>query len=138
MHPRERDAIANARKLARAAGVPASLLRGLDGLSEPQARRVDDYLWRLETARAPEPAPPKRADREVVETVTATRTVYQLERIRCGKLVCHCAKGGAGHGPYWYAYQRKGGKMTSRYIGKKAPGSVYRARKRAEKAKRRR
>jgi len=26
-----------------------------------------------------------------------------------------------GHGPYWYLYFRRNGKLTSRYIGKTSP-----------------
>lgn len=93
-------------------------------------------LYDLEDAlEAPDPAPlapGERADREVVERAAHPRKliVYQLELVRCGKARCRCMNGGKGHGPYWYAYQRSGGRMTSRYIGKKAPGSVWRARKR--------
>ena len=43
----------------------------------------------------------------------------RLEYVRCGKASCHCAQD-AGHGPYWYAYSRKAGRLTSEYIGKNA------------------
>ena len=63
-----------------------------------------------------------RPGREIVERRTdyASRTTYQLERIRCGKPTCRCARG-AGHGPYWYAYWSEGGKTRSKYIGKQLP-----------------
>jgi len=38
---------------------------------------------------------------------------YQQEYIRCGKRCGSCP-----HGPYWYAYFRKDGKLHKRYIGK--------------------
>ena len=125
---------------ARDAGVPSSVLRVFDRLDDSQMQRMEELLWTLRDLRDAEsapPEPPRRADREVVETVRTTAIVYQHEKVRCGKKRCKCAAG-ALHGPYWYAYQRKGGRMTSRYIGKKAPGSVYRARKRAKTEKRRR
>ncbi len=120
---------------ARAAGVPSSVLYAMDRLSESQMEDVDALMWCLRDLKLAEeapPDPPRRADREVIETVRTTAIVYQHEKVRCGKERCKC-NAGALHGPYWYAYQRKGGKMTSRYIGKKAPGSVYRARKRKAK-----
>lgn len=40
---------------------------------------------------------------------------YRLEPVNCGKPGCtRCP-----HGPYWYAYWREGGKVKSRYIGRK-------------------
>jgi hypothetical protein len=123
------------RKRARDAGVPSSVLYSMDRLTVSQMEQMDQLTWTLrdlkEAEEAP-PEPPSRADREVIETVRTTAIVYQNEKVRCGKKRCKCNRG-ALHGPYWYAYQRKGGKMTSRYIGKKAPGSVYRARKRKAK-----
>ncbi len=48
-------------------------------------------------------------------------TTYRHEYIRCGKSPCKRCDGGLGHGPYWYAYSRVGGKLTKRYIGKQKP-----------------
>ena len=62
-----------------------------------------------------------RPGRQVVEVHrhAPTGTLYQLEYKRCGKPTCRCAQpGGQGHGPYWYAYWREGGKARSRYLGK--------------------
>ncbi len=67
--------------------------------------------------------------RQVVEVHRhdPTGTTYQLEYKRCGKPTCCCAHGGGeGHGPYWYAYWREGGKPRSRYIGKElTPGHFF-------------
>ncbi|MCA1838895.1 MAG: hypothetical protein ABR507_06410 [Actinomycetota bacterium] len=42
---------------------------------------------------------------------------YRLEPVRCGKPGCtRCP-----HGPYWYAYWREGGRVRSRYIGRRLP-----------------
>jgi hypothetical protein len=57
--------------------------------------------------------------REVVKTTRMGDRLYQLERIRCGKLGCKCAAEPAElHGPYWYAYWRDDGKLKSCYVGK--------------------
>ena len=42
-----------------------------------------------------------------------------LQRVMCGKTSCHCTKlGGELHGPYWYYYCKKDGKIKSKYVGK--------------------
>ena len=47
---------------------------------------------------------------------------YSQQYRRCGKSGCpRCAAGGTGHGPYWFAYWREGGRLRSRYLGKRAP-----------------
>lgn len=57
--------------------------------------------------------------REVVEATHLGDRLYQLERVRCGKVGCKCAgENGELHGPYWYAYWREEGKLKSRYVGK--------------------
>src|SRR6266496_4366752 len=48
---------------------------------------------------------------------------YRLELVSCGKPNCtRCAEGPA-HGPYWYRYYRRGGKVVSKYIGKTLPAA---------------
>jgi hypothetical protein len=48
---------------------------------------------------------------------------YRLELVSCGKPNCtRCAEGPA-HGPYWYRYYRRGGKVVSKYVGKTLPAS---------------
>ncbi len=47
---------------------------------------------------------------------------YSQQYRRCGKPDCpRCADGAAGHGRYWFAYWREGGRLRSRYLGKRAP-----------------
>lgn len=41
----------------------------------------------------------------------------QLEMISCGDCP-KCLAGGKVHGPYWYRYYRRNGKMISEYVGK--------------------
>ena len=40
---------------------------------------------------------------------------YRLEPVNCGKPGCSRCP----HGPYWYAYWREGGRVRSKYIGRK-------------------
>jgi hypothetical protein len=42
---------------------------------------------------------------------------YRLEVVNCGKPGCSKCP----HGPYWYAYWREGGRVRSRYIGRRLP-----------------
>ena len=58
---------------------------------------------------------------EVIELRSTPGGCYRLEKVRCGKPNCRCAAGQL-HGPYWYLYQRRGGKLASKYVGKRLPG----------------
>ncbi|HWE64975.1 MAG TPA: BTAD domain-containing putative transcriptional regulator, partial [Chloroflexota bacterium] len=47
---------------------------------------------------------------------------YSQQFRRCGKADCPaCGTGRPGHGPYWYAYWRDGGRVRSRYLGRTLP-----------------
>lgn len=59
--------------------------------------------------------------REVVSERPAPAGTYRQEYVSCGKSRCKKCAGGPGHGPYWYHYYRRGGKLASRYIGKELP-----------------
>jgi hypothetical protein len=86
-------------------------------LSLDQARQLYAALGELIQARE---AAAANQHREVVESQSTAKAVYQLERVRCGKAGCKCAgENGELHGPYWYAYWRDDGKLRSTYIGKK-------------------
>lgn len=50
---------------------------------------------------------------------------YQLRYVRCGKPACQACVVGFGHGPYWYAYRRDGGRVRSRYVGKNLPTEAF-------------
>lgn len=54
-----------------------------------------------------------------VEAVKHPKVTYRLESVDCGKQGCTKCP----HGPYWYAYWREGGRVRSRYIGKRRPDS---------------
>ncbi len=50
------------------------------------------------------------------------RVTYRRQYRRCGKAGCTCCGlGRPGHGPYWYAFWREGGRPRSRYVGKEPP-----------------
>ena len=49
--------------------------------------------------------------------------IYLLRYVKCGKRKCRsCAEG--GHGPYWYRFKRRDGKVRSEYCGKKQPADA--------------
>jgi hypothetical protein len=94
------------------------IAREAEGLSYLELVKLDEAIHRLlESRLVAEAEIRERADREVVERKRVGNITYQLERIRCGKPNCRCAKG-ALHGPYWYGYWSEGGKTKSMYIGK--------------------
>lgn len=54
--------------------------------------------------------------------VHAGGVTYQQKYIRCGKPTCR-----KWHGPYWYAFWKRGRSTASRYIGKALPSYVHNA-----------
>jgi hypothetical protein len=90
-------------------------------LSLKQKYALCEWLNELIESEESEPiAVPVNSGREVVETLREGAIVFQHEKVRCGKHGCKCAEGDL-HGPYWYSYQRDGGKVKSKYVGKKLP-----------------
>lgn len=61
--------------------------------------------------------PDVKPGRETVSIHQVNSIVYRLEKVRCGKKNCHSCP----HGPYWYGYQRRNGKVVSFYVGKGLP-----------------
>ncbi len=83
---------------------------------EALRNRVEGELTRRELAdRKPSEG------RQVVEAGPASAGTLRLEMVKCGKHRCRKCAEGLGHGPYWYLYFRRNGKLTSRYIGKTIP-----------------
>jgi hypothetical protein len=66
---------------------------------------------------------PVKPGRELVEESRRGARCYRLEKTRCGKKTCRCARGEL-HGPYWYAYYRENGRMRCEYVGKNLPELV--------------
>src|SRR5579871_334812 len=61
----------------------------------------------------------------VTDLPAGTPVSYSRQYRRCGKPGCLvCGPGKPGHGPYWYAYWREGGRARSRYLGRRAPPGV--------------
>lgn len=98
------------------------LRAALHQLNLEQARQLYAELGAIvqqleQQSTSPEPVGSK--GREVVEARHRGDLLYQLERVRCGKVGCKCAgENGQLHGPYWYAYWRDDGRLKSRYVGK--------------------
>ena len=98
-----------------------SLRRRLEALQE-QRTRIDLAIEQLEAQiEAQEQAEKKGA--LVLEFEPARDGgSYVLQRVKCGKPSCHCAKpGGELHGPYWYLYWKMDGKTKSKYVEKNRP-----------------
>jgi hypothetical protein len=83
---------------------------------ETLRNRIEAELARRELAHR-EPT----ESRQVVEERPASTGTLRLEMVKCGKTRCKKCREGGGHGPYWYLYFRRNGKLTSRYIGKRIP-----------------
>ena len=82
--------------------------------------RIEAELARRElTDREPTPG------RQVVDEQPANAGTLRLEMVKCGKDRCKKCERGEGHGPYWYLYFRRNGKLTSRYIGKTIPDNLH-------------
>ncbi len=79
---------------------------------------------------------PVRAGSEVVETRRQRAKCYRLEKGKCGKKTCKCAKGQL-HGPYWYAYYRVDGRLKREYVGKAPPGFHPAVKQRSERLRQR-
>ena len=50
------------------------------------------------------------------------RGTLRREKVSCGKKACKKCADGPSHGPYWYLYYYRNGKLASRYLGKNLPG----------------
>lgn len=97
--------------------IERALIRQLRALDEYDLRRllifVRGLLVQHGTAGDLSPAPAKPG-----------KVSYRLEPVRCGKPGCKKCP----HGPYWYAYWREGGRVRSRYIGRRLPGETAKPR----------
>ncbi len=93
------------------------------GISPGAADRIDAEIEQLEARiDAQERAGQKGGEVLEVEPARGGGS-YVLQKVRCGKPTCRCARnGGELHGPYWYHYWKKDGKTKSRYVGKEMSG----------------
>jgi uncharacterized protein DUF6788 len=86
---------------------------------EALRNRIEAELARRELAQR-EPT----KNRQVVEERPASAGTLRFEMVKCGKERCRKCGEGPAHGPYWYLYFRRNGKLTSRYIGKMIPDEL--------------
>ena len=86
---------------------------------ESLRERIEAELTRRELAKRQSPE-----SRQVVEERPVSAGALRLERVTCGQLGCRKCKEGEGHGPYWYLYYRRSGKLTSRYLGETIPDEL--------------
>ena len=63
-------------------------------------------------------------ERSVVEERSTSTGTLRLEMVKCGKERCKKCQEGPSHGPYWFQYYRRNGRLTSRYIGKRVPAEL--------------
>jgi hypothetical protein len=80
---------------------------------EELRERIEAELARRQLAERESPE-----NRQVVEEREAPRGTYRLEKVHCGKKNCRKCAEGPAHGPYWYHYFYKNGRLTSEYVGK--------------------
>jgi len=86
---------------------------------EDLRNRIEAELARRELA---ERKPPE--DRQVVKERPTSTGTLRLEHVKCGKNRCKKCAEGPAHGPYWYLYFRRNGKLVSKYIGKTIPDEL--------------
>ena len=81
-------------------------------LKLPELRNLDRFIQRqIEKAELAK-------EKEHLAAKKKPPTVsYQLEYVKCGRDGCKCQRGEL-HGPYWFGYYSRKGKLISRYIGK--------------------
>ena len=90
--------------------IDRELIRQVRALDQYDLRRLQILVKGMlvqQGGRAPEPEEEPPAEPGKVS--------YRLEQVNCGKPGCSKCP----HGPYWYAYWREGGKVRSKYIGRK-------------------
>jgi hypothetical protein len=87
-------------------------------LEELRSRIEAELTRRVIAEREPAKA------RQVVEERPASAGTLRLEMVKCGKERCKKCERGEGHGPYWYLYFRRDGKLRSRYKGKMIPDEL--------------
>ncbi|MGH3117321.1 MAG: hypothetical protein ACRDQ2_09450 [Gaiellales bacterium] len=91
--------------------IERSLIRQVRSLDEYDLRRLLIFVRGLLVQRG---IPPRPLDEPAPRP---GKVSYRLQPVRCGKPGCTKCP----HGPYWYAYWREGGRVRSRYLGRRAP-----------------
>jgi hypothetical protein len=95
-----------------------ALLNGLKAICREDTEALNDLRdWlsgTIEENLEPLVETQTKPGRELVDEKRIGASLYQLEKVRCGKGACKSCP----HGPYWYGYRRTGGKLKSWYVGK--------------------
>ncbi|MBF2083062.1 DUF6788 family protein [Thermoleptolyngbya sp. C42_A2020_037] len=104
----------------------ADLYTLLEQLDLDQKRKIRDWLTGAIAAQESQMLleVPQRSTVSVGDRRHYEGKTYQHEKRRCGKSACRCSEGNlstVGHGPYWYAYWKEGGRLRSQYVGKRPP-----------------
>lgn len=86
------------------------LIRKVRSLDRYDLRRLLILVEGMLVQRGDDPGEASRQP-----ATAAGKVSYRLEPVNCGKPGCRRCP----HGPYWYAYWREGGRVRSRYIGRK-------------------
>jgi hypothetical protein len=89
------------------------LIRQIRSLDEYDLRRLLIFVRGVLLQKA------DHMPQEAVSVAKPGKVSYRLEAVSCGKPGCSKCP----HGPYWYAYWREGGRVRSRYIGRRLPPS---------------
>lgn len=92
------------------------------GFDRPESSHLSRSIFDLDEEGAAELA-------EEVNRLLERASAIEAESIERrgsdgGKERCKKCEKGPSHGPYWYHYVRRGGRLTSRYIGKELPGQA--------------
>lgn len=99
--------------------IPKALKRQLEQLDRAALEELRNWTQARLLALADEDASVRKPEAVTGEVRPASRSV-RAQYVRCGRPDCSCATG-KGHGPYWYEYWREGGRIRSKYLGKKRP-----------------
>jgi hypothetical protein len=103
------------------------LKREIKDLRDQRARidyAIEQQTAELRALEAEEAAEEKGGDVMEVRPARGGGS-YVLQKVKCGKAQCRCAKpGGDMHGPYWYLFTKSGRKTKSKYIGKDKPAGA--------------
>lgn len=88
------------------------IIAEIESLSRPQLHELQRHILQI-LDNEPELEAPLKKGRELVDRIRVGSIVYQSEKVKCGKAQCRSCP----HGPYWYAYFRRDGKLRSKYVG---------------------
>jgi hypothetical protein len=95
------------------------VVAGGRGEAERIRRQLD-----AESSAAGRNASARRTPAPGGELVATPLGCFRQVLIRCGKDRCRCSSSDYRHGPYWYRYYWRRGRVVCRYVGKTLPTAV--------------